>query len=142
MEQIFNLRVLGEIYLEQQRELYHVFIDFKKAFDGVWHEALWTTMKSYNVSSNLIEVIRQLCEKATSTVYYNGVIGNWFRTTVGARQGCLLSPSLFNIFLDRIMSDTLEDHEGTVSTGARTITNVRFINDTSGLAGTKTELKP
>ena len=44
-EQIFNLRILGEKYLQHQQNLYHVFMDFKKAFDRVWHEALWATMK-------------------------------------------------------------------------------------------------
>ena len=39
-EQIFNLRILGEKYLQHQQNLYHVFIDFKKAFGRVWHEAL------------------------------------------------------------------------------------------------------
>ena len=42
-EQIFNLRILCEKYLQHQQNLYHVFIDFKKAFDRVWHEALWAT---------------------------------------------------------------------------------------------------
>ena len=40
-EQIFNLRILCEKNLQHQQNLYHVFIDFKKAFDRVWHEALW-----------------------------------------------------------------------------------------------------
>ena len=39
-EQIFNLRILCEEYLQHQQDLYHVFIDFKKAFDRVWHAAL------------------------------------------------------------------------------------------------------
>ena len=42
-EQIFNLRILCEKYLQHQQDIYHVFIDFKKAFDRVWHAALWTT---------------------------------------------------------------------------------------------------
>ncbi|WP_419584010.1 reverse transcriptase domain-containing protein, partial [Thiolapillus sp.] len=70
----------------------------------------------------------------------NGSIGDWFRTTVGVRQGCLLSPTLFNIFLERIMTDALEDHEGTVSIGGRTITNLRFADDIDGLAGEEGEL--
>ena len=56
------------------------------------------------------------------------------------RQGCLLSPTLFNIFLERIMTDALKDHEGTVSIGGRTITNLRFADDIDGLAGEEEEL--
>ena len=134
-EQIFNLRILCEKYLQHQQDLYHVFIDFKKAFDRVWHAALWATMKKYNISTNLIQVIKNLYTKATSAVLFNGSIGDWFRTTIGVRQGCLLSPTLFSIFLERIMTDALEDHEGTVSIGGRTITNLRFADDIDGLAG-------
>ena len=74
--------------------------------------------KKYNVSSNLIQVIKHLYDKATSAVLFNGSIGDWFRTTVGVQQGCLLSPiTLFNIFLERAMTDALEGHTGTVSIG-------------------------
>ena len=73
-------------------------------------------------------------------VYLNGDIGDWFRTTVGVRHGCLLSPTLFNIFLERIMTDALEDHKGTVSIGGRTITNLRFAGDIDGLAGKEEEV--
>ena len=58
-EQIFNLRILCEKYLHHQQDLYHVFIDFKKAFVRVWHAALWATMKKYNISTNLIQVIKK-----------------------------------------------------------------------------------
>ena len=39
IEQIFILRILCEKYLQHQQDLYHVFIDFKKAFDRIWHAA-------------------------------------------------------------------------------------------------------
>ena len=54
----------------------------------------------------------------------------------------VLSPSLplFNIFLERITTDALEDHEGTVNIGGRTITNLRFAVDIDGSAGEEGEL--
>ena len=112
---MFNLRILCDRYLQHQQDLYHVFIDFKKAFDGVWHKALWSTMRLYNINANLMQVIENLCNKASSAVYLNGGIGDWLRTTVGVRQGCLLSPTLFNIFLERIVTDALDYRQGTVS---------------------------
>ena len=139
-EQIFSLRILCERYLQHQQDLFHVFVDFKKAFDRVWHAALWSTMKLYNINADLIKVIESLYSKATSAVYYNGSVEEWFRTTVGVRQGCLLSPTLFNIFLERIMTDALENHEGSVSIGGRTITNLRFADDIDALAGKEDEL--
>ena len=86
-EQIFNLRILCEKYLQHKQDLYHVFIDFKKAFDRLGHAALWAAMKKYNISTNLIQVIKNLHDKATSAVLFNSSIEDWFRTTVGVRQG-------------------------------------------------------
>ena len=128
-EQIFNLRILCEKYLQHQQNLYHVFIDFKKAFDRVWHEALWATMRKYNTIASIIRAIGNLYDKAQSVVLFNGSTEEWFRTTVGVRQGCLLSPTIFNIFLERIMCESLDDHEGSVNIGGRLITNFRFADD-------------
>ena len=98
-------------------------------------------MKKYNISTYRIRVIKNLYDKATSAVLFNSSIGDWFQTTVGVRQGSLLSPTLFNIFLERIMTDALEDHEGTVSIGGRTNTNLCFADDMDGLAGEEEELE-
>ena len=97
-------------------------------------------MKKYNISTNLIQVIKNHYDEATSAVLFNSSIGDWFRRTVGVRQGCLLSSTLFNIFLERIMTDALEDHEGTVSIGGRTITNLRFADDIDGMKREEEEL--
>ena len=94
-------------------------------------------MHKCNIGANLITIIKSLYEKATSAVLYNGNTGDLFRTTVGVRQGCLLSPTLFNIFLEKIMTDALENHEGTVKIDGRIITNLHFADDIDGLARKK-----
>ena len=63
----------------------------------------------------------------------NGSMGEWFRTTVGVKQGCLLSHTLQN-FLERIMSDAMEEHDGKVSIGGRKITNLCFADDIDAAA--------
>ena len=97
-------------------------------------------MRLYNINANLIQVIENLCNKANSAVYLKGGIGDWLRTTVGVRQGCLLSPTLFNIFLERIVTDSLDYRQGTVSIWGSTITKLRFTDDIDGLAGKEEEL--
>ena len=88
-EQIFNLRILCEKYMQHQQNLCHVFIDFKKAFNRVWHGALWATMRKYNINASIIGAIENLYDKAQSAVLFNGSTGEWLRTTVGVQQGCL-----------------------------------------------------
>ena len=95
----------------------------------------------YNISANLVRTTEQLYDKAISAVQMNGSIKEWFRTAVGVRQECLLSPTLFNIFLERIMSDALEDHDGKVSIASRNITNLRFADDVDALAEEEQELE-
>ena len=97
-------------------------------------------MHKFNINKNLIALIEELYNNATSSVCLDGDIGEWFRTTVGVRQGCLLSPTLFNIFLERIMADALTDHHSTVSIGGRNVSNLRFADDIDGLAGSQEEL--
>ena len=76
-------------------------------------------------STDFIQAIKHLCDKATSAVLFNSSIGDWFQIMFGVLQGYPLSPTLLNIFLERIMTDALKYHEGTVSIGGRTITNGR-----------------
>ena len=92
-------------------------------------------------STNLVRTTEQAYDKATSAVQLNGSIVEWFRTAVRVREGCLLSPIFFNIFLERIMSDALEEHGGKVSIGGRNISNLRFADDIDALAEEKQEVE-
>ncbi|GFR90078.1 endonuclease-reverse transcriptase [Elysia marginata] len=77
---------------------------------------------------------------SNSAGFLNITIGNSFKTTVGVRQGCLLSPVLFNIFLERIMQDNLHQHSPTISIGGRPVCNLRFADDIDLIAGSQAEL--
>ena len=49
VEQIFNCRIMMEKHLQHQKELFHIFSDFKKAFDRVWHDGLWHALRSFGI---------------------------------------------------------------------------------------------
>ena len=141
VEQIFNCRILMERHLQHQKDLYHNFIDFKKAFDRVWHNGLWHVLRGFNIQKDLIDSIKALYDHASSAVLLNQQVGEAFRTTVGVRQGCLLSPTLFNLFLEKIMQETLHDHTTTISIGGRPICNLRFADDIDLMAGNNAEIQ-
>ena len=92
-------------------------------------------MRKYVINANLVRAIEHVDNNAISAVKINGSTREWFGTTVGAGQGCLLSPP------PSIMSDALEEHDGTVSIGGRTVTNLRLTDDIVVLAEEKRELE-
>jgi sorting nexin-29 len=138
IEQIFAIRLLAEKYLDlQDKDLYLVFIDFKKAFDRVWHEGLWRVLHHYGVHPKIVELIKNLYAQTTSAVRVGSTDPIWFRQTVGVRQGCILSPDLFNIFLEHIMRLALDEEHGNeddVTVSGRPINNLRFADDIALLA--------
>ena len=97
-------------------------------------------MNKFNISGKLIETIQSLYENAMSAVLVQGATGEWFHTSVGVRQGCLLSPALFNIFLEDIMTHALDNYNGTISIGGRQITNLHLADDIDGITGEEDEL--
>ena len=98
-------------------------------------------MRKYNISANLVRTIGQLLDKATSAVQMNGSMRERFRTTVELRQRYLLSPTPFNIFFKRIISNAPEENNGKVSIGGRNIINLRFVDDKDALAEEEKELE-
>jgi len=78
---------------------------------------------------------------ASSAVLLNNQVGDYFKTTVGVRQGCLLSPVLFNLFLENIMRETLHDFHSTISIGGRPLNNLRFADDIDLMGGSNRELQ-
>ena len=98
-------------------------------------------MTSFGIDTELINIIRSLYESTSSSVLLTNQISPTLCTKVGVRQGCLLSPQLFNIFLERIMQVTLQNHESSIKIGGRPISNLRFADDIDLLAGSEAELQ-
>ena len=81
-----------------------------------------------------------LYENSSSAVLLNSKQGEFFKTAVGVRQGCLLAPNLFNLFLEKNMQVTLHDNHTFISIGGRPICNLRFADDIDLMGSSNGEL--
>lgn len=102
---IFIARQIIEKAKEHQVPLHFHFIDFKAAFDTIWREALWKMLIQIGISHKYVTIIETLYEDTKCAVTAGGQLTDWFLVKVGVRKGCIMSPSLFNIFLEHVMKD-------------------------------------
>ena len=97
--------------IEKAREhkvpLHFNFVDFKAAFDTVWRDALWKMLRTIGVHKKVVNIIKNLYSNTEGAVVINNHLTKWFPVKVGVRQGCLLSPTLFNVFLEFVMKDLI-----------------------------------
>ncbi len=100
VDQIFAIKMLVREYLGKGK-LYAAFMDLEKAYDRVDREALWNILKIYGVGGQLMEGIKAFYREANACVKVDGELSDTFGVQV--RYGCVMSPWLFNIFMDGCM---------------------------------------
>ena len=76
------------------------FIDYAKAFDCVHHNKLWKILKEMGIPDYLICLLRNLYAGQEATVRMGHGTTDWFQIGKGVRQGCILSPCLFNLYAE------------------------------------------
>ncbi|CAG2248147.1 unnamed protein product [Mytilus edulis] len=81
------------------------FIDFKKAYDTVNRFLLFCKLESIGISSKMLNALKSLYHKVQSCVKVNGNLTQWFDVQCGLKQGCVLSPILFNIFINNLVNE-------------------------------------
>ena len=108
-DKMFVVRRLQEIGRKAGVSLFMCFIDLQKAYDTVDRTLLWQVPTRIGVPPQMIAVIRQLHEWMRACVRPNdGVCSDWFEVEQGLRQGCVLSPLLFNIFFAVVLNAVLQ----------------------------------
>ena len=88
---------------EFQKNIYFFFIDYAKAFDCVDHNKLWKILKEMGIPDHLTFLLRKLYAGQEATVRTGHGTTDWFQIGKGVRQGCILSPCLFNLYVEYII---------------------------------------
>ena len=141
-DQIANTCWIIEKAREFQKSIYFCFIDYAKAFDCVDHSKLWEILQEMGIPDHLTCLLRNLSAGQEATVRTGHGKTDWFQIGKGVRQGCILSPCLFNLYAEYIMRNAgLEETQAGIKIGGRNINNLRYTDDTTLTAEREEELK-
>ena len=141
-DQIFNIQWIIEKARELQKKIYFCFIDYAKAFDCVDHNKLWKILKQMGLPDHLTCLLWNLYAGQEATVRTGYGTTDCFQIGKGVRQGCILSPCLFNFYAEYLMRNTeLEEAQAGIKIARRNINNLRYADDTTLMAESEEELK-
>ena len=125
-----------------RKNIYFCFVDYTKAFDCVEHSKLWKTLKEMGIPDHLTCLLRNLYAGQEATVRTGHGTTDWFHIGKGVHQGCILSPCLFNLYGECIMSNAeLDEAQAGIKISERNINNLRYADDTTLMAESEEELK-
>ena len=134
-DQIAKIRWIIKKAREFQKNIYFCFIDYAKAFDSVDHNKLWEILKKMGIPDHLTCLLRNLYAGQEPTIRTGHGTTDWFQIGKGIRQGCILSPCLFNFYAEYIMRNAqLEEAQAGIKIARRNINNLRYVHDTTLMA--------
>ncbi|MCO5562498.1 hypothetical protein L7F22_016125 [Adiantum nelumboides] len=110
IDHIFTLRCLIDQTRVRKRRLYSCFVDFRKAFDTVPRERLFRRLAALGIGEEMTWGIYTLYEHVSGRVRCPGGLSDTLVSTIGVKQGCPLSPTLFGLYIDEIVDFIL--HQG------------------------------
>ena len=141
-DQIANIRLVIKKAREFQKNIYFCFIDYAKAFDCLDHNKLWKILKEMGISDHLTCFLRNLYAGQEAAVRTGHATTDWFQKGKGVRQGCILSPCLFNFYAEYIMRNAgLEEAQARIKIAGRNINNLRYADDTTLMEESEEVLK-
>ncbi len=137
---IFMLRTLQERCIEKQKNIFICFVDYTKAFDRVNHEKLVEILNKVGIPKRELRLIVQLCKNQKAHIRDGNIMTDQVTIEKGVRQGCILSPCLFNIYSETVIQEALNHLDGININGER-ISNIRYADDTALLAESQEQLQ-
>ena len=143
VDHMFTLYAMITKQFSKNRKLYVAFVDFRKCFDLINRDALFTILERNGITGNMLNSIKGMYERVSAAVRCNYELTDFFDCPVGLKQGCLMSPKLFCIFATEISRhlNSHGKHGIQFLPGAAVIHHLLFADDTALISDTITGLQ-
>ena len=105
-DHIFTLKTLIDQSFDDGEPLHVCFVDFKKAYDSVWRDGLFLKLLDIDANPKFVRLLKNIYSSSSLAVKIPGGRSTIFPSNVGLKQGCNLSPLLFNIFINDFLTQT------------------------------------
>ena len=101
IDSIFTLNTIVTKYTQKKGgRFYCAFVDFTKAFDLLNRNALWLKLEKLKVSSKMVNMLKGVYKQVNAKILTPNTFTESFEYKWGVKQGCILSPTLFNLFIN------------------------------------------
>lgn len=140
-DHMFTLKSLIDVYTKKNGKLFACFVDLRKAFDQVWWNGLFYKILNLEIGGNFYSTIKNMYKSVSSCVKTKFGITPAFNIFQGVRQGEVLSPSLFSLYINDLPMEVGKDHRDAVSLGKCTIQCLLYADDIVLLSTTKEGLQ-
>ena len=129
VEQLLTLTDIVQSRIHVGCEVFVCFLDFSKAYDRVNRDLLWNRLANIGVGTKYLDAMRSSYGEVTSCVRINGKKTDWFYIGNGVKQGCLLSPTLFNIYINTLVESIKQLNAGVKLDGGKSASILAYADD-------------
>ncbi len=105
LDHIFTLSSIIRNKLNQKKEIFACYVDFRKAFDYLDRDLMLYRFLEYGIDGRFYDAIKGIYHRAFCAVKINGVMSDWFKSTQGTKQGDNLSPNCFSLYLNPLLTE-------------------------------------
>lgn len=138
---LFAYNVLIQRCMDVNQDVYVCFLDYNKAFDKVRHDQLVQLLENKDIDQRDIKIISNLYYNQKAVIRVDDKKTEEIEIKRGVRQGCILSPTLFNLYSEHIFQKALADESAGIKVNGIPINNIRYADDTAIITETLEDLQ-
>ena len=140
-DHVYTFKFIIDKSFRNKTYLYTCFVDLRKAFDTVWREALFYKLLKSGVHGKLYHILKAMYSEVTYSVKLQSGLTDHFLSNIGVKQGCILSPLLFNLFVNDLPHCFEKDKCAPIAFGDLFVNSLMYADDIVLLSESKEGLQ-